>query len=169
VERVTWSEATAFCAALPAGGDDGVWRLPTEAEWERACRGFGHDFADDATWNGPLEGAQRAAVLEDLAWYRHNSGESTRPVGSKAANPLGLFDMLGNVFEWCADTDSAYPGEPVTDPLGRGGAARVLRGGSWYSRARNCRAASRDWDHPGIRWLYQGFRLLRGPALAEPD
>jgi formylglycine-generating enzyme required for sulfatase activity len=124
VERVSWTEAARYCAAI--GG-----RLPTEAEWEYAARGG--------------KEAARYGELEAIAWHDRNSDSETHEVGQKQPNAFGLYDMLGNVFEWTADWDGPYLGAGTVDPKGPGsGTDRVLRGGSWVSNPRNARASFRD-------------------------
>jgi formylglycine-generating enzyme required for sulfatase activity len=156
VVGVTWKEAAAF--AKWAGG-----RLPTEAEWEYACRArtTGPRYDDD---------------LDAIAWWSGNSGGSTHPVGQKKPNAWGLYDMLGNVWEWCSDGMRAYAAVPITDPVGPVGSARVVRGGSWGNVARDVRAAIRSGNDPADWYGNLGFRLVRGqsarqdkPAGAEPQ
>ena len=151
VETVSWEDAQRFIAKLPGAG----WRLPTEAQWEYACR------AGTTT--------PRYGELDAVAWWSGNSGRQTHPVGQKAANPWGLHDMLGNVWEWCADWSGSYGNTLDTDPSGpQGGSfrvARVARGGSWADTARRVRAACRDADAPSGHSVLLGFRLARGPAL----
>lgn len=159
VEMVSWKDAMEFgrkltereraAGRLPAGY---VYTLPTEAQWEYACR---------AGSNLPYAGE-----LESMAWYGAKaSGGSTHPVGKKAANAWGLFDMHGNVWEWCRDwyAEAYLPGvdgQPVADPLGPpAGAYRVNRGGSWRSSADTCRSAFRHWLAPNDRGNGLGFRL----------
>lgn len=183
VERVSWRDVQGFIRRLNErvpGLDVG---LPTEAEWERACRAG----TDMATYVGDLEilGIHHAPGLDAIAWYGGNSGvdfdledgydpsdwpekqhphtkAGTRVVGLKAPNVWGLFDTLGNVREWCADWQGDYDGAAV-DPVGpEWGISRVVRGGAWDSHARNVRAAYRHWYEPGYCLHYLGFRLARG-------
>ncbi|SFK89679.1 formylglycine-generating enzyme family protein [Streptomyces pini] len=166
VEGVSWLEAVRFCNTLslheglapayrlpPDDGDgdggygDGTgvewderadgYRLPTEAEWEYACR---------AGTTGP-----RYGPLDEIAWHRGNSGERVRAVGGRRPNDWGLYDMLGNVWEWCWDR---YDPEVY-------GAYRVLRGGGWFDEPWSCRASVRRRSHPTLRIDDVGFRLVR--------
>jgi formylglycine-generating enzyme required for sulfatase activity len=128
------------------------YRLPTEAEWEYATRG------------GTTE--DRYGSLDDIAWYRDNSGAKTKPVGTKTANVYGLYDMLGNVCEWTWDAYGAYSSGDQEDPIGGGleqdpRARRVYRGCGWIDGARYCRAAGRDGYKPGRRFGYLGLRPAR--------
>jgi len=170
VENVTWYDAVNFCNALsrlegltPAytiSGNSVTWiesangyRLPTEAEWEYAARGgnqsrgFKYSGSDDPG---------------EVAWYDGNSGNKTQPVGRKKPNELGLYDMSGNVWEWCWDWYGDYGSASSTDPKGpSSGQYRVLRGGSWYDYARNLRTANRYGNIPGRRHYLSGFRFSR--------
>ncbi len=161
VESVSWEDCQKFLAKLERLVPGCEPRLPTEAEWEHACRAG----TETATWAGDLEISQgKAALLEAIAWYLANSGGETHPVGLKERNPWGLADMLGNVWEWCSDRwQEAYGPEPVIDPPGPAmGSSRVFRGGSWDSIAWVVRAAARDRFSPGVRYGDVGFRLARG-------
>jgi formylglycine-generating enzyme required for sulfatase activity len=155
VETVSWEDATEFCrrlSALPAEKASArVYRLPTEAEWEYACR------ADSKTkWSfGNSESS-----LGDYAWYTSNAGRKTNPVGQKKPNAWGLYDMHGNVWEWCSDWLGDYASTTVSDPTGpAAGSLRVNRGGSWHSTARLCRSAARAGLQPSFRVNDLGFRL----------
>jgi formylglycine-generating enzyme required for sulfatase activity len=154
VENVSWNEAVEFCrkltkmhqeaGAMPQGWS---WRLPTEAEWEYAAR---------AGTTG-----SRYGELNAIAWHTDNSGGETHPVKQKAANVWGLYDMMGNVWEWCGDWYGEYPTGSVTNPTGpSSGSDRAFRGGGWYFGARNCRSASRCRDEPGLRCAHRGFRSV---------
>ncbi len=151
VEQVSWDDGVAFCKALSKKGGKTV-RLPTEAEWEYACRAGTKTrfyFGDDDK------------QLGDYAWYFGNSGEKPHPVGQKKPNPWGLHDMHGNVWEWCADWEAAYSAEEQVDPQAPAlGGPRVLRGGSWYSDPDECFAADRVRFNPIMRWNYIGFRVV---------
>ena len=148
VERVSWNDAQEFIGKLNARAGAARYRLPTEAEWEYAAR---------AGTSG-----DRYGDLDAIAWYAGNSGRKTHPVGRKLANTWGLYDMLGNVWEWVEDHYGDYPGASTLDPRGRGaGKLRVGRGGSWDAIARACRASARGNGLPGNRTEMVGLRLLR--------
>jgi formylglycine-generating enzyme required for sulfatase activity len=157
VEQVSWEDAVEFCrklSALPEEKAAGhVYRLPTEAEWEYACRAgttTKYSFGDDESQLGAY------------AWFRENSGDRTHPVGQKKPNAWGLYDMHGNVWEWCQDWYGDLPAGAVTDPTGPStGSLRVLRGGSWNDFAGRCRSASRRRSSPSYRFSHLGFRLAR--------
>ena len=158
VEKVSWDDCQAYIKKL-RGKDKKVYRLPSEAEWEYCCRAgtktpfhFGETiFTDQANYNGNVAyGTGKKGV----------NREKTTPVGSFPANPWGLHDMHGNVWEWCQDWLGDYPQNDVVDPQGPNwGKYRVLRGGSWFNYPENCRSAFRGRDGPGIRSFNVGFRL----------
>ncbi|MBU1495215.1 MAG: SUMF1/EgtB/PvdO family nonheme iron enzyme, partial [Actinobacteria bacterium] len=142
------------------------FRLPTEAEWEYAARAG----TTTATYNGDLEfvredpywDCESAEVLDPIAWYCHNSGGRTHAVGTFNPNDWGLFDMLGNVNEWCHDGYGVYPGGSVTDPNGPiWGSSRVVRGGAYYFNASGVRVAFRFGYTPNSTFGAKGFRLVR--------
>ena len=148
VESVSWEDVQEFIARLNALAGRDRYRLPTEAEWEYAAR---------AGTSGDRYGS-----LNEIAWYRNNSGGRTQLVGQKAPNAWGFYDMLGNVWEWVAGWYGDYPGGFVTDPRGPGsGSSRVRRGGSWRDLAWDCRAPNRDDILPFFDLDSLGFRLLR--------
>ena len=127
------------------------YTLPTEAQWEYACR---------AGSNTKYYFGDSEDELADYAWYYKNSDGETHPVGEKKPNTYGLYDMHGNVWEWCHDWYGDYPTGSVTNPLGpSSGSTRVLRGGSWSSVAWNFRSGYRYRYEPGIRYDFLGFRL----------
>jgi formylglycine-generating enzyme required for sulfatase activity len=152
VEQVSWNEAQTFLSKLNAMEGVQLYRLPTEAEWEYAARagsttiyGFGND---------PKQ-------LGEYAWYRSNSGHRTHPVGQKRPNAWGLYDVLGNVWEWVQDWDGKYLAGPVTDPKGPGtGTYRMRRGCGWNNEANVCRVANR-YSVIGYRDDFLGFRVVR--------
>jgi formylglycine-generating enzyme required for sulfatase activity len=151
VEQVSWNDATEFCKKLSEKTRQAV-RLPTEAEWEYACR------AGTAT---AFSFGDSDSALGDYAWYSANSSNTTHPVGQKKPNAWGLYDMHGNLWEWCADWYGDYPKAAVTDPQGAAsGTSRVLRGGSWFSNSDYCRAAHRDDRNPVNRNGGYGFRVV---------
>ena len=148
VERVTWSEAREFLGKLSRRGDGHRYRLPTEAEWEYAARAGSQ--------------ANEEQSLSAMAWYSANSGNETHPVGEKLPNGWGLYDILGNVWEWCEDWEGAYPTGPVVDPQGpASGSRRVIRGGSLFDLAETVGVAIRDYYVPTYDPDFIGFRCLR--------
>jgi formylglycine-generating enzyme required for sulfatase activity len=196
VEQVSWEDTGRFLERINRDLPGLDLGLPSEAQWEYACRAGSHE----ATYAGPMDilGERNAPILEDIAWYGGNSGvgfdlengvdssdweekahdhktAGTRPVKGKAPNPWGLHDMLGNVWEWCADKwsddhDGADPfGKPRLESE-KGERNRVVRGGSWLSDARYCRAAFRSRFAPDVRLNYLGFRPAGGqvPSSSKP-
>lgn len=166
VEEVSWDDCTAFLGVIIKETKVSSLRLPTEVEWEYACRAG----TETATWAGDLRRIQASqlAVLDEIAWYSENSGYGVRDVCRKRPNPWGLRDMLGNVYEWCGDRGQIYSSEMVTDPGGQSrGSHRVCRGGSWRSSVRRLRAASRIRSPPSARILGLGFRLALGTEGGE--
>jgi formylglycine-generating enzyme required for sulfatase activity len=160
VETVSWEDAQEFIAklnALSAEQSAGrEYRLPTEAEWEYACRAgeeTAYSFGEDPS------------VLGKYGWFEDNSGSKTHPVGEKQPNPWGLYDMHGNVYEWCEDWYGDYPARTMLDPTGAiMGSLRVFRGGGWGILAAFCRSASRNGNRPSGRNVSFGFRLALSPA-----
>ncbi|MDA7893866.1 SUMF1/EgtB/PvdO family nonheme iron enzyme, partial [bacterium] len=162
VESVSWEDATAFCrelSALPAERSAGrIYRLPTEAEWEYACRaGTSSNYTFGDSYFG----------LAQYAWYNANSSNRSHPVGSKKPNAWGLYDMHGNVDEWCQDWlgPIILLGANPTGPTS--GSDRVIRGGSWSIDAENCTSAVRFWDKPTATFPYVGFRVVCFPAIVD--
>jgi formylglycine-generating enzyme required for sulfatase activity len=159
VEQVSWEDCQEFCAKL-ARQDGKRYRLPTEAEWEYACR------AGSTTpfFFGATIGTYQANYDGTYTYGNGKKGvyrEQTTPVGSFPSNTWGLFDMHGNVWEWCADGYGDYPAEDVTDPQGGDTqAACVIRGGSWNSNPCRCRSALRHWKPPGTRSETTGCRVV---------
>jgi formylglycine-generating enzyme required for sulfatase activity len=157
VEQISWDDAQEFCKKLnQLTGKE--YRLPTEAEWEYACRAgtqTRYYFGDDA------------AKLGDYGWYDENSGSKTHPVGQKKPNDWGLYDMSGNVWEWCEDPyHDSYANKPENTKnngntiwLSGNVSLRVLRGGSCFNYSRSCHSAKRYWFVADVRDIYIGFRL----------
>ena len=151
VNKIKWHEAVEFCRKL-SEMEHRRYRLPTEAEWEYACR------AGTVT---PYYFGSSATDLKDFAWFAANSEETVHPVATKEPNKWGLYDMIGNVSEWCADWRGDYPTEPVVDPIGtQNGTSRILRGGSWDSEPVICRSAARFAESPDFAYMDMGFRVV---------
>jgi formylglycine-generating enzyme required for sulfatase activity len=187
VETVSWNDATEFCKRLsplprgergrgegelsappsgakappsPHGGEGIVVRLPTDAEWEYACRA-----GTTTTYNT----GDKDADLDKAAWYFTNSKNTTHPVGQKTPNAWGVYDMHGNVWEWCEDWHAPYTAGAVVDPRGpTEGQYRVLRGGAWINGPGFCRSASRGWGYSDDRNYDIGFRVVVVVAPRTP-
>ena len=174
VEMVSWNAAIEYCVrrSLAEGltpcykGGSGNYtcdfsangyRLPTEAEWEYAASGGNKSYLK-STYSGSSD-------IGSVAWYDGNSGSSTHDVMTKSPNELGLYDMSGNVWEWCWNWYGSYSGSDQTNPTGASsGSNRVLRGGSWGSYASNCRVSNRNCYSPGYTYDYLGFRVVRSSS-----
>ena len=169
VEQVSWEDAQRFTAELNRCIPNLNACLPSEAQWEYACRAgtttpfsFGENITpEQVNYNG------------EYAYAGSNKGlsrERTVPVGSLPPNPWGLYEMHGNVLEWCEDWYGAYETQPQSDPRGpETGAARVLRGGSWIGRGRHVRSACRNGGGPGMRRSSIGFRLALGQGAGKGE
>ena len=160
VERVSWNDIQEFLQKLNTLTKKN-YRLPTEAEWEFAARGGIRN--DPKTGNFKYAGSNK---IDEVVWYGSNSGSKTHPVGLKKANQLGLFDMSGNVWEWCSDwyDENYYKNSPIQNPKGLStGSSRVLRGGSWFRSGQDCRSARRGGNAPTYRDDGIGFRLVFVP------
>ena len=149
VINVSWNDATAYCTWL-TGKTGKKYRLPTEAEWEYAARGGG-----DNIYSG-------AADIDDISWYSDNSDSKTHPVGGKLPNAYGLYDMTGNVCEWCNDwyDEKYYQNSPSSNPQGASsGTRRVFRGGAWDYYPETSRVSLRSFYSPTMRDSSLGFRV----------
>ncbi|MCF7912466.1 MAG: SUMF1/EgtB/PvdO family nonheme iron enzyme [Candidatus Cloacimonetes bacterium] len=170
VSLVSWYNAVEFCNKLSdkdglqrcySGSGENIkcdfnangYRLPTEAEWEYAARGGNESKSFKYAGSNDIE---------SVAWYYDNSGSEPHPAGYKQANELGIYDMSGNVSEWCNDWYGSYSYSVQTNPRGQNsGYLRVYRGGSWYRGTRYCSTANRDNDTPDSSYKFLGFRLAR--------
>ena len=151
VEQVSWNDCQDFISKLNAMTGK-RFRLPTESEWEYAARGGNKSrgYQYSGSYN-----------IDDVAWYSDNSGSKTHAVGTKEPNELGIYDMTGNVWEWCQDWYGSYSGSPQTNPTGAvSGSFRVGRGGSWIYSASECRSSYRNYGTPGDRYGFLGLRLV---------
>jgi formylglycine-generating enzyme required for sulfatase activity len=168
VVRVSWFDTQQFIAKLNALGE-GTYRLPTEAEWEYACRaGATAAFA----WGDQITCAQamfcnnseKSGECISFVKQKGLPMDGPAPVKSYAPNAWGLYDMHGNVWEWCEDWYGPYPQSAVTNPKGpESGSAKVRRGGSFFREAQFCRSANRNYAHPGSRYQTLGFRVVLEP------
>ncbi|HVC97023.1 MAG TPA: formylglycine-generating enzyme family protein [Pirellulales bacterium] len=164
VEGVSWHDAVEFCrrlSALPAEQTAGrVYHLPTEAEWEFACR---------AGSSGAFCFGNDEAMLPSYGLFAGNANDRTWPAATRLANAWGLFDMHGNVWEWCSDWHGAYGADPVNDPTGASfGSHRVLRGGAFNYGATSCRCPYRFIAVPLIHYPDDGFRVAMAAKAISP-
>jgi formylglycine-generating enzyme required for sulfatase activity len=151
VENVSWNNVQDFIRELNIKTGK-KYRLPTEAEWEYAARGGNQ--SKGYKYSG-------SNFAEQVAWFADNSGGSIHPVGTKQPNELGIYDMSGNVWEWCYDWYGNYSASAQRDPVGASsGSDRVFRGGDWYNSAAGCRVAFRIYYSPSYRGSTLGFRLV---------
>jgi formylglycine-generating enzyme required for sulfatase activity len=160
VESVSWYDCQKFIERLNSSSEH-IYRLPTEAEWEYACR------------SGKFFSCSEGEILElfcdhdpnldAVGWYCGNSDRATHPAAQKKPNLWGIYDLHGNVLEWCQDWyGGTYPETPQTDPTGPiTGPGRVIRGGSWFSNAKSCRSAARFYWSPNAKSDFIGFRLVK--------
>lgn len=158
VESVSWNDIQAFLTKLNELTGK-KYALPTEAQWEYAARGGGKSVGYKYSGSN---------TIDNVAWYWDNSAVdgdySTHPVGTKQPNELGIYDMSGNVWEWCSDWYDSYSSESQTDPIGPvTGSYRVLRGGCWYDDAWYCRVSFRGSNDPDFRSNFYGFRVVLFP------
>ena len=150
VEMVSWDDCQEFISKLNSLTGQN-FRLPTEAEWEFACRGGNNSRG--YKYSGSND-------IDSVAWYKDNSGGNTHPVATKLSNELGICDMSGNVWEWCSDWYDKYSSGLLVNPKGPyDGTTHVDRGGSWISDAGHCRSSIRNYCSPVARYCYLGLRL----------
>ena len=154
---VDWQDAFDYCEWMSKTTGE-TYRLPTEAEWEYAARGGSK--SKGYTYSGSND-------IDAVGWYDNNSRDKTHPVAQKQPNELGLYDMSGNVYEWCSDWYGDYSSSPQTDPQGSNSEEyRVLRGGGWLHHDSGCRVAFRLGYSPDGRYNFYGFRLVLSPDLS---
>lgn len=153
VEGVTYEQAIMFCERITQLYTQETFSLPTEAQWEYAARG-GHMAPS------PITAYAGSNVIDRVAWSASNSEGVTHKVKEKAPNPLGLYDMSGNVCEWCLDGYAPYPADTLYNPCSENGTARCIRGGAWNSTAQNCCITERDYANPEKKLPYVGLRLV---------
>ena len=180
VENVSWDDAVEFCNRLLSMTAEKVaerqYLLPTEAQWEYACRSGNTGRFSFSSGRGGITKESEEQELFDYAWFINNSGARPHAVDGRRASPWGMYDMYGNMEEWCQDwyDKDYYAKSPVDDPAGPpGGSGRVLRGGSWLHYAWKCRSAIRTMEDPGTRWRDIGFRVClefpEKPAAAPAE
>ena len=152
IVNVSWDDAVGYCGWL-SDKTGKMYSLPTEAQWEYAARGGSQSKGFE--YSG-------GESMDMVGWFEPNSNKQTQPVAQKRANELGLYDMSGNIWEWCQDWYGAYDAAAQTGPRDAklGGNNRMLRGGGWNSAATRCRVARRDFEPPGYRYNYDGFRVV---------
>ena len=156
VEQVSYNDAMEFCKRL-SEQTGRTFTLPTEAQWEYAARGGQKAPETPQLYSG-------SDNISEVTWFEENSAGKTHPVASKAPNAIGLYDMTGNVFEWCLDWYGSYKGGDVTNPAGpEKGKNRVIRGGSWRGDAKNCRVSYRYNYGPDHNRFNLGFRVVMLP------
>ena len=152
IENVSWNDAQEFIKKLNQITDK-QYRLPTEAEWEFAARG------GNKTLGYKYSGSNN---IIDVAWYQDNSNSKTQPVGTKQPNELGIYDMSGNVWEWCSDWYGNFNNASIINPTGNAsGTNRVIRGGCWFNNANSTRVSYRNYNKPDYRNNIFGFRLAQ--------
>ncbi|MBA7696903.1 Formylglycine-generating enzyme [subsurface metagenome] len=171
VTRVSWYDCMKFIKKLNAQ-KEGVYRLPTEAEWEYACRSgsttaYNWGEAIDCSKAMFSNNSKKSGECLKYVKSREMAVDGAAPVKSYPSNAWGLYDMHGNVWEWCYDWYGDYPNDPVVDPLGHSsGTMKIRRGGSWFKHGYSCRSANRNYGHPGSRYRTTGFRLV-GQNVAD--
>ena len=174
VDAITWDEAVEFCQRLSELPEEKAakrrYQLPTEAQWEYACRAGNPGRRCVSAQPKPSPGAVEGTLLGQYAWFNDNSGDQTHAVEQKLPNIWGLYDMYGNVWQWCQDwyENDFYAKSSKDDPTGSSsGSTRVLRGGAWEGSAHFCRSAFRYGDLPNHRYFNIGFRVSQVLADAE--